>query len=179
MSYYLIHITPVFAILSAVVLYHLSLQHGWMRVVSVVCCVALCGIQTGGILLVVKQHIQSNDYALIVAAVRKEAPNGGVIIGTSALFWGLPGQYRIIDDFRLGYYSKRSADLIVISPFYSFLENAPGLGWETGAFVKRRLSEYRLVYSNGQYLLFKRVQSAGHASIRNLVTHRSAKQHVA
>jgi hypothetical protein len=149
MYYYLIHVTPLLAILTAVVLGSVISQGGWMRWAAAGVAAALIIVQSTGLLYRIKQNTYSNLYLPAVAAIRANSNPADLVLGSSAFFWTLRGERRLSDDVRLGYYSHAQPELIVIGPFYRGLE-AHSRG-ELQTYLQHTLALYRAVPFQGEY----------------------------
>jgi hypothetical protein len=154
MSYYLIHMTPLLAILTAVVLASVMSRGAWFRWAALYVAVSLIALQAAGVLYRIRQNTYRTQYLPAVSAIREHSKSGDLVMGSSAFFWTLRGERRIVDDFRLGYYSHVQPDLIVIGPFYRVLE-APAQGDFRG-FLERALSSYHRVPFQGEYEILSR-----------------------
>lgn len=149
MSYYLIHITPLLAILTAMVLWSALSRGGRMRWPAVFIAGALIVVQAAGILYRVRQATYAHQYLPAVAAIRSNSNPGDLVIGSAAFFWTLRGERHLKDDFRLGYYTHAHPQLIVIGPFYRTLDRHAGVDLQT--YLRNTLASYHTVPFRGEY----------------------------
>jgi hypothetical protein len=154
MFVYLIHMTPLLAMLTAAVLASALSGGVWARVAVVGLASFLIIVQAGGVLLQISQNTYNNRYMPAVAAIRKFSSPGDLIMGSSAFFWTLRDERRLLDDLRLGYYSHAQPDLIVVGPFYDGIQkDAKG---EIGAYFEHIFSMYSKILYQGEYVVRSR-----------------------
>jgi hypothetical protein len=151
MSVYLIHMTPLLATLTAVVLASAMSRAPWARWAALAVVSTLIAVQAGGFLYQIGQNTYANRYLPAVAAIRAYSSPGDPIIGSSAFFWTLRDERRISDDFRLGLYTHLQPKLIVTSPFYRAVET--GVTGERGQYFQRTLSLYSKIIFDGEYVV--------------------------
>lgn len=154
MSCYLIQMTPLLAILTAVVLASAISRGLWARRAVWGIVAAMISLQAGGLLYQIGRNTYGTLYMPAVAVIRANSKPGDLVLGSSAFFWTLRGERKLTDDVRLGYYSHAQPDLIVISPFYdAIVEAAKG---DIGQYFKRKLALYSTVPFQGEYQILAR-----------------------
>lgn len=160
---YLIHIVPMYAALLAA-----WLEWCWRRrpIPRRLVATAACGLlllQVGGIVARVAFNPYRSDYMPVIEFLRHTASPGSLIMGSAELGFQLGFDRPLIDDVRLGYYSGKHPDFIVIEERYrgwfrGFVARAP----EVNRHVTEMLTNtYAPVYNHGSYVVYaKRRQDA-------------------
>jgi hypothetical protein len=129
-----------------------------LRALAALC---LCGVlllQVGGAIYKMRQDTYRNSYAPAINFLKQNASPSSLIMGSSALGFGLDFPDNLVDDVKFGYYSGRRADFIVIDPDYAltlpaFKEGQP----EVAAYINRLVvKDYRLAYNDGSYRIYAR-----------------------
>jgi hypothetical protein len=152
LSYYLIHILPLYiAVLAAWIAWCWS-RWPRMRPVIGALVLGLMAVETGGVLLKSVQRSYITQQGPAIAFVRSHAGPTARIVGTAALIYGMRFDDRLRDDIYLGLKSGVVPDVIVIEPIYKETYR----GWEEirpaeMRAIKRRLSQYRHAYSRDNY----------------------------
>ena len=64
----------------------------------------------------------------------------------------------MVDDFRLGYYSGKRPDLIVMDTqrYVPWTESLQGQDRENYRYIRNLLSSYRVIYDHGGYRMYER-----------------------
>ena len=153
-DWYLVHIIPLFSALLAVWVFY-CLKH---RVLPV----SIVGLGLAGFVAVnvgvVGWLLHRADYQskyLPVVHFLRSAPNEHARIFGSAELGFQVGFDRVSDDTRLGYYSRKTPDLIVVEPIYA--------GWfrkheirepDVYRHVRTTLAAARKVFDNGEYQVY-------------------------
>jgi len=158
--FYLIQITPLMAITLALVLDHGLSQKGFWRLTVITVIVVLVGVQISGLLYRVRTNTYRNRYLPAVAAIKSCSRPGQLVMGSSAFFWSLHGERRLIDDFRLGFYTHNQPDVFVISPFYKLLEDRSEGQPELAAWIRQKRMEYHPLPAIGEYEIYCRPAEA-------------------
>ena len=160
--FYLVHIIPMFAAILAVwVHWCWSERRVPRQVVSFAVC-AFIFLQVSGVIHRVNQNSYETDY-LPAAAFLKQHSNGKtLVIGSAEMAFGV-GFERVIDDIRLGYYSGKKPDFIVMGYHYDGLmklleEKEPAV---YGAATERLSHSYKQVYNHGSYQIYALDKEAG------------------
>lgn len=154
--YYLVHVLPFYAALTAAWFHWLWRRRARLRPVVAGVVLVLLGIQLGGFVLRISEQTWRNSYAPVIAFLKQHTASGSVIIGSPALGFGLGFPPGLIDDARLGFYSGRTPDFIVVNReyadvFHNYSETRPDIY----RFIVQRLSrEYQPVYDGGGYRVY-------------------------
>src|SRR5262249_47561263 len=118
--WYLIYFVPLFSVSLAACLNDLWIgtARPWFRVAA---CGFLC-LQLGYPALVIAQNKYGKTYLPLISALAARAPAARSVMGPAELgFW--IGFDKVLDDFRLGYYSHKQPEFIVLDPRYrSYIE---------------------------------------------------------
>jgi len=157
-GWYLIYLLPLAAALLA------TLATYWWSSGRARVAVAL----TLGLLIAIQvtvsiSRIVKNDRGDFLAATGflRDHLSGYQLVMASAEF-GIPIQFdrRLIDDFRLGYLSRKQPDLIVMdTPRYClWTELLRNQDAENYGYIRKLLSTYRVVYDYGSYRMYERVR---------------------
>ncbi|MDQ3907218.1 MAG: glycosyltransferase family 39 protein [Acidobacteriota bacterium] len=159
MTYNLVYIVPLYAALLAVFLRWLwTTRNAAARALAALC---LCGVlllQIGGALYKMRQDTYRKGYVPAINFLKQNATPQSLIMGSSALGFGLDYPDNLVDDVKFGYYSGRRADFIVVDPDYAatlpaFKERQP----EVAAYLDKLFGEdYRLAYDDGSYKIYVR-----------------------
>lgn len=157
---YLVHIIPFFvACLAVAVGWCWDAQRRLRPVIAAgLCCFLLA--QVGGILLVVRQNSYRREFVPTVEYIRG---CGGdlFVMGSAELAFGLGFDSNFVDDWRLGYYSGKRPDLIVIGKQYKGMIYGGLRDREPEAYdhVVRVLAGYEKVFSQGENDVYARPDS--------------------
>lgn len=159
MTYNLVYIVPLYAALLAVFLrWCWATRSAAARALAALC---LCGVlllQAGGVLYKMRQDTYRRGYVPAINFLKQRATPQSLIMGSSALGFGLDYPDNLVDDVKFGYYSGRRADFIVVDPDYAatlptFKERQP----EVAAYIDKLFNEgYRLAYDDGSYKIYVR-----------------------
>jgi hypothetical protein len=97
-------------------------------------------------------------YDPAVQYLRARSDRHTFIMGSASLIFGLGPDWKILDDFRLGYNSGKRADVVAIDPHWADgIEMARTQQPAIYAFVTQLLgTEYREVYNQGGYRILIR-----------------------
>jgi hypothetical protein len=157
LSYYLIHITPLYIALVAVFAHWIWTQRPRLRPLVGAALGVLVLVESGGILLkaVQRSYIPAERAAL--EFLRQQTRPADMIVGTGALLYGLDFDPRLKDDMYLGLRSGRTPDAIIVEPLYR--DNYTGWMTQRPSDMKQilqRLSRYRLSYDRDGYQIYLR-----------------------
>ncbi len=156
LSYYLVHITPIFAALLALSLHRLLRLRVIRPWAAGSVYAALFLLQVGGIAYRMKLNTYA-PYAQAANFLRQQAPPAATVMASAEMGFEI-GFDRLIDDTRLGFHSGKTPDLIVLEEVYDlnialYQKHEPQLA----AFIARRLSEeYIQVYRSDAYRIYRR-----------------------
>ncbi len=97
-------------------------------------------------------------YDPVVQYLRARFNRQTFIMGSASLIFGLGPDWRILDDFHLGYNNGKRADVVVIDPHWAdVIEMAQTQQPSIYAFVTQLLrAEYQEVYNQGGYRILIR-----------------------
>lgn len=118
--FYLVHVIPLYAAVLAVWIHYFwsrRLVRFWIIAVFVGSFLAL---NLGAIVYRIKQNDYRRNYLPAVEFLRENSSSPSLIIGSAELAFGV-GFDRVIDDLRLGYYSGKKPDFVVVGGTYEGL----------------------------------------------------------
>jgi 4-amino-4-deoxy-L-arabinose transferase-like glycosyltransferase len=118
--FYLIHIIPLYAAVLAV-----WIHYCWSRRIvpqwALGACVAgLLALQVGGVAYRVKQNDYRAKYLPAVEFVKGSSTQPALTMSSAEMAFGL-GFDRVVDDLRLGYYSGKRPDFVIVGTTYEGL----------------------------------------------------------
>jgi hypothetical protein len=162
LTYYLIHIVPMYAALLAVAVWWLWEKRPRWRMALAVGVVGLIGVEMTGIAAKAMTRSYIAAQRELVRYVREQARPGDLIIGTAALLYEMDFDPRLCDDPYLGTRSGRVPDVIIIENLYRPLYGA----WRTErpedfARIAARMAEYRKVRQIDEYEVYLRAERTG------------------
>ncbi|MFP5264726.1 MAG: ArnT family glycosyltransferase [Blastocatellia bacterium] len=153
--FYLVHIIPMFAAVLAVWVRWCWAERRAPRPVIAAAVCAFLSLQIGGVVYRVNQNSYQEDYLPAVAFLNQRSGDKTLVIASADMAFGL-GFERVIDDIRLGYYSGKTADFIVMGYHYDglmkLLEEREPAVYETTVELLSR--SYKQVYNRGSYQIY-------------------------
>ncbi len=157
LSYYLIHILPIYIALLSVWIVWLWDSYPRLRSLLAVAVILLMAVETGGILLKAHRRSYRATQRAMVDYLRSRTLPSDRIVGTAALLYEMGFDPRLRDDCYLGLRSGRASDAIVIEELYRIQYAA----WSTERpadmrRIRERLSKYVLAYRNDDYDVYLR-----------------------
>ena len=155
---YLVHIVPVFVAPMAATMVWLWRKGRTQRIAVAAWVLALCAIQLGGTFYQVRQDGYHKIYLPALAFIQQHATADQLIIGPGTLGIGLRYPANFIDDFRLGFLSRKAPEWIVVNDWYREWFLALG-DKEPDAyqFVRNRLDQnYKPVFTRADYVVYQR-----------------------
>lgn len=159
LSYYLVHIVPVYAALLAVAVCWLWEIWPGRRLLVAAGVAGLIVVEMSGIGVKAMTRSYIPAQREMVGYVRSQARPGDLIVGTAALVYELDFDTRLCDDPYLGTRSGRVPDIIILEslyrPMYTAWEKERPEDW---ARISKRLSEYRRVRQIGEYEIYLRAE---------------------
>lgn len=166
-SYYLVHLIPFYAAITAILVVTLVREKKLPPVVAAVGLLAVAGLQVGGILLKVRENSYGNRYAPAVDYVKQHAGPDDLVYASCGFGfrYGFDSDYR--DDETFGYFSGEPAKFIVMEEIYD-----DRLPYYQSAFPKiyqhmrQTLDSYELVYKNDEYRVYRRPEDYSSAENR-------------
>ena len=157
LSYYLIHIIPVYASLLAVWVADGWEQNPRFRPAFAAGLVLLAGLDTGGIFLKAYTRSYRAEQLAMVEFVRANTGPESRIAGSAALLYSFDFDTRLKDDLYIGLRGSPQPDVLIVESLYRDAYEA----WKTErpADMKRifgRLEGYRLAYRKAEYEVYLR-----------------------
>ena len=159
LPYYLIHTVPLLDAIVAVWIVSAWTNSSISRPLLGGLLAAFLGVQILTTVQRIRQNPYRTSYLPAVSFLQKNAGRPGLIMGSAALDFGLGFEGAVIDDPRLGYYSRKSPDFIVVGDvdyaeyFRDFQTDEPAL---YRFIVERLTKEYRLVYNQAGETIYAR-----------------------
>ncbi len=155
---YLIHMTPLYAILLAVWAHHCWAEK---RAVGRATAVAVCGlllIQVAGNGYVIARDSYHKSYLPAVDFLNRNSGPLTTITGPAELSFGLNNRDALLDDKYLGYHNQRRPDFIVVEARYEQEHTDAQTRYpEIYTHVTALLSEeYTEVYNNAGFIIYTR-----------------------
>ena len=157
LSWYLVHMIPLFAALLAVFLSWLWTSTRVPRFVIVAPMLFFLALQVGGMFLRIRQNDYRRSYLPAVQFLEANA-GSALIMGSTDLAFHLGFDANLVDDIRLGYYSGKRPDFIVVDEIY---EDAFKGIWTQDLTVYQYMmdlvtTQYHPVYDQGHYKIYAR-----------------------
>ena len=158
-AFYLVYVLPMFAILLAIWVSHLWQNRSLPRGLIAAAMGLLFVVQVAGVGWLIAQDPNRRDYAPVIDYLKSHRAPDGVVMGPSELGYGLGYDRHLVDDFRLGYYSGKRPQFIVVDGNYRgvfemFKTDEPAVY----AGLERVLhTEYQPVYTNADYVVYKKL----------------------
>lgn len=159
LSYYLIHTVPLLDAILAVWIGNCWIKRSMPRPLLGALVAVFLGIQVLTSIQRIIQNPYRNRYLPAIAYLRSHAGNNTLIMGSAALDFGLGFTGRVLDDPRLGYYSGKTPDLIVVGAvdyaeyFRSYESEEPQVYRHI---IERLEKEYRVVYNQAGHIIYAR-----------------------
>ena len=154
---YLVHMVPLFSAaiaMAAVAVARFRPQWKW----GVVLVLAGYGaLQVGGTLYRIREQSLAKQYQPAVDYVQTHGRPDSTIFAPGEFAWGFDFHPRMLDDLRLGYYSKRQAEWVIVdSRWRELWENYRRREPELFAYLENSLRErYEKVQEVGGYEIFR------------------------
>jgi hypothetical protein len=158
LSWYLVHMIPLFAALLAVFLHWLWFHTRWLRLPIVAAMAFFLMLQVGGIVLKIRQRSYQKSYLPAINFLKSNASPVSMIMGSTELAFGLGFNSNLVDDIRLGYYTGKKPDFIVVDEIYQ--DAFKGIETQDLVVYQHILDtlakEYHAVYDHGFYKIYAR-----------------------
>ena len=157
LTWYLIHIIPLFTGIVAVCLNHLRQRGPVMRVAFGLVVLGISVFQIGAVLMRARVNSYRDSYLPAVAFLKSQMHPDSLIMGSAELGFGLNSFDQVIDDSRLGFASGKKPTFIVVEEVYTTeFEGLKTKYPEIYRFIGNRLSkEYELAYDHEFYQIYK------------------------
>jgi 4-amino-4-deoxy-L-arabinose transferase-like glycosyltransferase len=158
LSYYLLHVIPLYVAILAVWLYHSWTTRTLPRWLLGACVVGLLLLETGGVLLKARTDLYHKSYLPAVQFLQRTGPPDALVMGSAELGFGLGFDRRFIDDNQLGHLSDKRPDFIVVEEIYEeAFRGHQAQRPQVYEHVMQTLTErYRLVYDQDFYKIYAR-----------------------
>jgi len=156
LSYYLIHIVPLYAAVLAVWAHWLWNSRPRLRGLVAAAIAIVILVDTGGIVLRARRRSYIESQRRAIAFLTAQTVPSSRIDGTAGLLYSLGFDERLRDDPLLGLRAGPSPDAVVVDPdIWAPLY----LGWEKQRFAEmgriiRQLPKYRLAYDRDGYKIY-------------------------
>jgi hypothetical protein len=155
LSFYLIHIVPLYSALLAVWIHWCWTTRRVPRFIVAGLVFGFLALQLGGVAYRAKQNSYRTSYLPAVDFIRTNFDSRDSIMGSAVLGFSL-GFDRIIDDVRLGFISGKRSKLIVVGETYEgafkdYEKNEPEIYRHI---LNLTTNTYRPVYSGGTYQIY-------------------------
>jgi hypothetical protein len=153
---YLVYILPFFAIAAGIVVYRIWLQQPARRPLLACAVLGLVAFQAADILYSIRRSNYQTRYLPGVNFVRGYMTESTLVLGPSELAFELGFRKNLVDDFRLGYYSRKRPDLIVLDGNYKeVIRTFEAEDPEVYEYIQRLMdSQYRKVYSDATFDIY-------------------------
>lgn len=146
--HYLVHIIPLWAILAAVVFTHYGTARGFPRYASLAAIALLVCVGWAGALHNIRQNTYKNLYVPAAQFIAANTQQNDLVVGPAGFWWALRDSREIKDDKNFGYYSHRTARMIVLDDWYRYILSGGPENIRTYARSLLR-DQYRLAWSRG------------------------------
>jgi hypothetical protein len=156
--FYLIYLTPLYSLLAAVAASWMWRRRPRWRWAVASVLVVFVALQAARTPIAASRHPRRTTYDPAVQYLRARFNRHTFIMGSASLIFGLGPDWKILDDFRLGFNSGKRADVVAIDPHWADgIEMARTLQPSIYAFVTHLLeAEYQEVYNQGGYRILIR-----------------------
>ena len=157
-SRYLIHLTPLWGMLLAIVIGYLAEQRYSGRPIATALVGVMALLQWSGALHHIRQNTYAREYLPTARFIEQNSSQSSFIIGPAGFFWSLWGKRQFVNDLRLGFLSGRRADVIVINDWYrKLLLNGGGEMSGARDYARQLLSgDFEPKWSRGEYTVYLR-----------------------
>lgn len=158
-TWYLVHMTPPFAILFAIFVDELWERRTLPRFLITAGVASLITLQLGGSLLRVRLNVFDKQFTPAVHYLLANAAPEQLIIASSDIAFGVGFEWNLIDDIQLGFASGKKPEWIVqdgnwLNIMEIFRTERPA----AHAYMERILTgEYRLAYDENGYKIWRRI----------------------
>ena len=156
--FYLIYLTPLYSLLLAVAVGWMWRRHPRWRIVPAAVLLVFVALQAARTPVAASRNPRRTTYDPAVQYLRARFNRHTFIMGSASLIFELGPDWKILDDFRLGYNSGKRAEVVVIDPRWTDgIEMLQTEQPSIYAFVTQLLSaEYQEVYNQGGYRILIR-----------------------
>ncbi len=117
--YYLIHVFPFYAALTAVWIHRVWQRRPAWKPVLAAGVAGVLALQIGAVVYLSTRQTYARTYAPAIEFLRTAVPPGHTIMGSASLGFGLGFPRNLVDDVRLGCLTGRKPDYIVVNEEYA------------------------------------------------------------
>jgi len=157
---YLVQTVPIFAAILAVAIHScvvspLRFVPRWLVIAGAV---LLVGLQLSVVASQVHRNAYRRDYLTAVEFLKSRMSPQALIMGPGELAFQFGFEGQVIDDVRLGYYSRKTRDFVVVGDWYQkWFRTVAVRRPELYRYIERRLrEEYVEVFRNNEYIVYSR-----------------------
>jgi hypothetical protein len=163
---YLVHMVPLYCALLALWLTSIWDRRTLPRPLVATAAAGLVLLQIGGVAQRAYANTYLRNYQPVVEYLQAHRGPDDLIMGSAELGFSVGFTSHLIDDTRLGYYSGRHAEFIVIDDRYQdWIDGFPVSAPAVGQHVERLLREqYIKVYDQNTYVVY-RCREHGHGPL--------------
>jgi 4-amino-4-deoxy-L-arabinose transferase-like glycosyltransferase len=154
---YLVHIVPLLALLLAVAIDDCWERYPrWRRLTAAAVALFVC-VQLAARAQTIIFNRQQPDYLAAAAFVQQHTKPGELVVGPTELGFVLGFDRPLSDDMRLGYYTHKQTDLVVVNTEYrNWFETYRRTTPQVFAHIQSVLSSYRPVFHNDTFAVYQR-----------------------
>jgi 4-amino-4-deoxy-L-arabinose transferase-like glycosyltransferase len=156
-SYYLVHLLPLYAVLTALFAIDLWRRKPAVRWVAVTALAAIGTVQVGGMLAKIRINDYAHSYLPAAEFVRTHVPPGDQVAASCSFAFAYGVNTQLMDDASLGYWSGRRPEYLVEEETYDgWWEESKTSMPEVYQYVKKNLADYELIYDHADYKVYRR-----------------------
>ncbi len=157
-SFYLPYVLPYLAVLSAIWINWLWDRQRTARIAIGIAIAAVIIVQVGGAVSLISNKNRQRFFEPVIAFLRQNNSGRKTIDGPSELGFGLGYNPPLVDDYRLGFYSGKRPQFIVVDDNYrSFFDSLKDHDRPAYDYVRHLIDQdYKVVYQNGLYSIYER-----------------------
>jgi hypothetical protein len=158
LAWYLVHMMPLFAALLAVFVHWLWTSTRLPRWAIALPLGGFLMLQLGGLVQRIRQNEYRRSYAPAVDFLKAKAEPSALIMGSTELAFALGFDANLVDDIRLGYYTGKKPDYIVVEEIYE--DAFIGMSIQNSDVYRHILdsiaNDYHAVYDEAHYKIYAR-----------------------
>lgn len=158
LAWYLVHTIPFFAALLAIFVHWLWTSTRLPRWAIALPLVLFAMLQVGGAAQRIRQRESQKTYAPAASFLKANAAPSSLIMGSTELAFALGFDANLVDDVRLGYYTGKRPDYIVVEEIYEDAFIGMNIQDENvGRHIRELIAnQYTPVYDQGHYKIYAR-----------------------
>ncbi len=158
LAWYLVHMIPLYAALLAAFLHWLWISSRMPKWAIVAPMGIFLLLQVGGVFHRIRQNSYSKSYLPAIQFLRSNAGPSSLVMGSTELAFELGFDANLVDDIRLGYYTGKKPDFIVVDEIYE--DAFKGVGTQDQVVYQHVVDllahQYRPVYDQAHYKIYAR-----------------------